>query len=64
MSDLISKGKLLNKIATECHYDTENPLKAYTNLLNAINDAETVDVEDAHRNPEDTYREDFGGEKK
>ena len=45
MSDLISKGKLLNRIATECHYDTEHPLEAYTKLLATINDIETERVE-------------------
>jgi len=43
MSDLISKGKLLNKIATECHYSTEEPLQSYAKLLAVVNDMETED---------------------
>lgn len=43
MTDLISKAKLMNRIAKECHYDTERPLEAYTKLLATINDALTED---------------------
>ena len=36
---LIDKAALLNRIATEVHYDTEHPLEAYGKLLSEINDA-------------------------
>ena len=39
MSDLISKSALLNRIATEVHYDTENPLEQYARMMNLINNA-------------------------
>lgn len=45
MSDLISKGKLLNRIAKECHYSTEEPLQSYAKLLAVINDMETEEDE-------------------
>lgn len=43
MSDLISKSKLLNTIATNVHYDSENPLAQYAKLLALVNDAPTVE---------------------
>ena len=45
MSDLISKGNLLNKIGKECRYDTEKPLESYSKLLEVINDAPTIEAE-------------------
>lgn len=45
MSDLISKSKLLNTIATNVHYDSENPLAQYAKLLALVNDAPTVEAE-------------------
>lgn len=42
---LIDKTELINKIATECHYDTEHPLEAYAKLFTLINDAPTIDAE-------------------
>lgn len=43
--NLIDKATLLNKIATEVHYDTEAPLEAYGKLMSLINNAPTVDAE-------------------
>ena len=37
---LINKEKLINKIATEVHYDTEHPLESYAKLLMMIVEAE------------------------
>ena len=45
MSDLISKSALLNRIATEVHYDTENPLEQYGKLMWAICSEPTIDAE-------------------
>lgn len=45
MSDLISKSKLLNTIATNVHYDSENPLAQYAKLLALVNDAPAIDAE-------------------
>lgn len=42
---LIDKAALLNRIATEVHYDSEHSLEMYAKLLNEINDAPTVDAE-------------------
>lgn len=42
---LIDKAALLNRIATEVHYDSERSLEMYAKLLNEINDAPTVDAE-------------------
>jgi len=42
VSDLISKSALMNKIATECHYATENPLEQYAKLISIINGMEAV----------------------
>ena len=36
---LIDKASLLNRIATEVHYDSERSLEMYAKLLNEINDA-------------------------
>lgn len=36
---LIDKAALLNRIATEVHYDSERSLEMYAKLLNEINDA-------------------------
>ena len=41
MDDLISRSKLLNTIATEVRYDSENPLLSYAKLMQAIQDAPT-----------------------
>lgn len=35
---LINRADLFNRIATECHYDTEHPLESYTKLLQVINE--------------------------
>lgn len=32
----INRGELLNRIAHECHYDSEHPLESYTKLLQII----------------------------
>ena len=40
---LINKEKLINKIATEVHYDTEHPLESYAKLLMMIVEAEEDD---------------------
>lgn len=37
--ELIDKAVLLNRIATEVHYDSERSLEMYAKLLNEINDA-------------------------
>ena len=42
---LIDKAALLNRIATEVHYDSEHSLEMYAKLLSEINDAPTVDAE-------------------
>ena len=42
MSDLISKSKLLNRMAN-VHFDTEHPLESYTALVTLINIADTED---------------------
>ena len=42
---LIDKAVLLNRIATEVHYDSEHSLEMYAKLLSEINDAPTVDAE-------------------
>lgn len=36
---LIDKAALLNKIATEVHYDSEHSLEMYAKMLSLINDA-------------------------
>ena len=36
---LIDKAALLNRIATEVHYDSEHSLEMYAKLLSEINDA-------------------------
>lgn len=41
---LINKEKLINKIATDVHYDTEHPLESYAKLLMMI--VEAPDEED------------------
>lgn len=41
---LIDKAALLNRIATEVHYDSERSLEMYAKLLNEINDAPTVEA--------------------
>lgn len=43
---LINKEKLINKIATEVHYDTEHPLESYAKLLMMIVEAEEEEAED------------------
>ena len=60
MSDLISKSALLNRIATEVHYDTENPLEQYGKLMGAINSQPTVDAVKVVRCRDCKYR--IGGE--
>ena len=42
---LIDKAALLNRIATEVHYDSEHSLEMYAKLLSEINDAPTVEAE-------------------
>ncbi|MBR6987179.1 MAG: hypothetical protein IKH82_03830 [Clostridiales bacterium] len=42
---LINKEKLINKIATEVHYDTEHPLESYAKLLMMIVEAEEEEAE-------------------
>ena len=42
---LIDKAALLNRIATEVHYDSEHSLEMYAKLLSEINDAPAVDAE-------------------
>lgn len=39
---LIDKAALLNKIATEVHYDSEHSLEMYAKMLSLINDAPEV----------------------
>ena len=39
MPELIDKAVLLNRIATEVHYDSERSLEMYAKLLSEINDA-------------------------
>ena len=41
---LIDKAALLNKIATEVHYDSEHSLEMYAKMLSLINDAPAVDA--------------------
>lgn len=41
---LIDKGQLWNDIAVRVHYDTEEPLKAYGNLLGEISHAPVVEA--------------------
>ena len=37
MTDImISRAELFNRIAKECHYDTEHPLESYSKLLSVI----------------------------
>lgn len=55
---LIDKAELLNRIATEVHYDTEHPLEAYGKLLSEINDA----PEDIVRCKDCIYYGDHGDE--
>lgn len=38
MSRYIDRVHLMNRIATECHYDTEHPLEAYSKLMQVINE--------------------------
>ena len=38
---LINRADLFNKIATECHYDSEHPLESYAKLLQVINEVIT-----------------------
>lgn len=40
---LIDKGELWNNIAVRVHYDPENPLRAFGNLLGEISNAPVVD---------------------
>lgn len=44
MSIWINKVAVMDKIAKECHYDTEHPLEAYAKLVQVINDMEGVDL--------------------
>ena len=37
------KARLFNKIANECHYDSEHPLESYAKLLSVINGELTND---------------------
>ena len=37
MSDLISKGKLLNYISEHSHYDNTRPAESYASILQAVN---------------------------
>ncbi len=37
--ELIDKAVLLNRIATEVHYDSEHSLEMYAKMLSLINDA-------------------------
>ena len=41
---LIDKAALLNKIATEVHYDSEHSLEMYAKMLSLINDAPEVEA--------------------
>lgn len=38
MSRYIDRVHIMNRIATECHYDTEHPLESYSKLLEVINE--------------------------
>ena len=40
MSRYIDRVHLMNRIATECHYDTEHPLESYAKLMQVINEEE------------------------
>lgn len=43
MKDMISRAELFNRIASECHYDTEHPLKSYAKLLSVIQEVANGD---------------------
>ena len=46
MTDLISKGALLNMIGTQCHYDTEHPLEAYGKVISTIVNMPTISLDE------------------
>ena len=43
MKDMISRAELFNRIASECHYDTEHPLESYAKLLSVIQEVANGD---------------------
>ena len=53
--DLISKSKLLNRIGTDCHYDTEHPLEAYSRVISTINSFPTQEIIDGPTTTERPY---------
>lgn len=46
MKDMISRAELFNRIASECHYDTEHPLESYAKLLSVIQEVANGDSKD------------------
>lgn len=63
---LIDKAALLNKIATEVHYDSEHSLEMYAKMLSLINDAPEVALTlvDANGNAVDCSWGESWGERK
>lgn len=44
MSRYIDRVHLMNRIATECHYDTEHPLESYAKLMQVVNEEEGFEI--------------------
>ena len=41
---VINRAEILNTIARECHYDSGDPIEAYSKLLSLINNYEGTEI--------------------